>query len=144
MAAAVKSVLKVTTSEAVVKVQGDTGSATIDLQTDLLSVTESVVPEADQVANIVTVGWAGLAGGSATVTRNGIPIISVQGGAPGCLDFAGQLLTPENTENTSDLVVTMAGAQMEIWIRMRKLSGYRSSVETSVFGSYDDPELVGE
>ena len=54
----------------------------------------------------------------------------------------------ENTGNTSDISVTIstaAGAaiQGELWIRIRKVAGYASKIETAVYGIYDNTSQVG-
>lgn len=142
MAAAVKSIIKNSVSETVVKVQGDSGSVTIDLDVDLLAATQSAV--GTQVVNIVGVMWTGAPAGVASVTRDSVPVMTLPGTAPNALDFGGQIMTPENTNNTNDLVVAITGGQTEVWLRLKKVSGYVSSIETSVFGQYDNEEEVGE
>ena len=64
------------------------------------------------------------------------------------MDFV-ELFPPENTANTSDISVTISDAagtavkQGELWIRIRKVSGYASKIETAVYGVYDDLTQVG-
>ena len=36
-----------------------------------------------------------------------------------------------------------AAVQGELWIRIRKVSGYTSKIETAQFGVYDDTTQVG-
>jgi hypothetical protein len=64
------------------------------------------------------------------------------------MDFV-ELFPPESTANTSDISVTIADAagtaakQGELWIRVRKVSGYASKTETAQFGIYDNLTAVG-
>lgn len=140
--AVVKTVMKNSESEAVVKVQGTSGSATIDLQTDLLSSTQAL--SGTQSASIVGVVWTGAVDGVIQITRNSVIIMTLTTASVGAIEFNGQQMIPENTEATSDIVVTISGAQCECWMRIKKTGGYASKIETSIFGQYDDPTKVGE
>lgn len=51
-------------------------------------------------------------------------------------------MTPEITENTSPIEVTITGTQGEVWIRLKKVSGYRSTIEYATYGAYDDPTII--
>ena len=57
-------------------------------------------------------------------------------------DFEGQGFR-DNTENSSDIVVAISGAEAHIYLTLRKVSGYATKVETAQFGSYDNPAVVG-
>jgi hypothetical protein len=140
--ATAKSILKNTNQEAVVKVAGTSGTETITLGTDLVAATQATAGET-QAVNIVGLVWTGAAGGTITVTRNGTVVTTLQANAAGMLDFSGQAMIPENVNNTSDIAVAISGAQAECWIRLRKVSGYATKVETAVFGAYDDETQVG-
>lgn len=140
--AVVKTVLKNVNQEAVVKVAGTAAAATIDISTDLVATTQALDGDT-QTVNIVGLVWSGAADGIITITRNGIIITTLQANAAGALDFAGQQMIPEIINNTSDIVVTISGAQAECWIRLRKVGGYATKVETATYGSYDDETRVG-
>ena len=140
--ATAKSILKNTNQEAVVKVAGTSGTETITLGTDLVASTQATAGDTQSV-NIVGLVWTGAAGGIITITRNGTVITTLQANAAGMLDFSGQAMIPENINNTSDIVVAVSGAQAECWVRLRKVSGYATKVETAVFGAYDNESQVG-
>jgi hypothetical protein len=140
--AVVKTVLKNTNQEAVVKVAGTAAAATIDLSVDLLAASQALDGDT-QTVNIAGLVWTGASGGVITITRNSVVIASLQSNAAGALDFTGQMMIPETIGNTSDIVVTISGAQAECWIRLRKVSGYASKVEYATYGSYDDETRVG-
>jgi hypothetical protein len=140
--AVVKTVLKNTNQEAVVKVAGTAAAATIDLSVDLLAASQAL-DGATQTVNIAGLVWTGALGGVITITRNSVVVASLQSNAAGALDFTGQMMIPETIENTSDVVVTISGAQAECWIRLRKVSGYATKVEYATYGSYDDETRVG-
>lgn len=141
--AVVKTVLKNSESETVIKVTGSGGDVTIDLQTDLVSSTQ-VVDGGTQTVNITGVSWSGETTQYSLVLRNNVRVFTLSGGAASSLMFDGQTMCPETTQNTSDIVVSMSGTgEGECWIRLRKVAGYKSKVETSIYGSYDDPTRVG-
>lgn len=141
--AVVKTVLKNSESETVVKVSGSEGSVTIDLQTDLLSSTQ-VLDGSTQIVNITGISWSGETTQYSLIERNNARVATLNGGAASSLMFDGQTMCPETTQNASDIIVAMAGTGVgECWIKLRKVSGYKSKVETSIYGQYDDPTRVG-
>lgn len=140
--AVVKSILKNVAQEAVVKVSGTSGNATIALATDLLSVGQAL-DGATQSAVIVGVTWTGAIGGIITITRNDVVVMTLQANAAGFLDFGGQCMVPDSTGADSDIVVAISGAQASCWSRVRKTGGYKTMVEDATYGSYDDPTRVG-
>jgi hypothetical protein len=138
----VKTVLKNVNQEAVVKVAGTAAAATIDLSTDLVASTQALDGET-QTVNIVGLVWTGAADGIITITRNSVVVATLQANAAGSLEFGGQQMIPETINNTSDVVVTISGAQAECWVRLRKVSGYATKVEYATYGAYDDESRVG-
>ena len=141
--AVVKTILKNTNQEAVVKVAGTAAAATIDLSTDLVAATQAIASPSTQVVNIAGLVWTGASGGVITITRNSVVIATLQASPSGAIDFTGQMMIPDTISNTSDIVVTISGAQAECWIRLRKVSGYDSKVEYATYGSYDDETRIG-
>jgi hypothetical protein len=140
--AVTKTVLKNTNQESVVKVAGTAAAATIDISADLLASTQAL-DGATQTVNIIGLVWTGATDGIITITRNSVVITTLQANAAGMLYFDGQSMIPDTIQNTSDIVVTISGAQAECWIRLRKVGGFASKVETAVFGAYDDQTVVG-
>jgi len=140
--AVVKTVLKNTNQESVVKVAGTAAAATITLATDLLATTQAL-DGGTQTANIVGVTWTGASGGIVTITRNAVVVMTLQADAAGTLEFAGQSMVPDTVGSTSDIVVTISGAQAECWLKIRKVGGYATKVEEATYGAYDDRTRVG-
>lgn len=140
--AVAKTVLKNTNNETVIKVAGTAAAATIDLSVDLLAATQAL-DGATQAVNILSFNWAGGADGIITITRNSVVIATLQANAAGMMYFDGQSMIPDSIENTSDIVVTISGAQCELWMKVRKVSGYATKVETATYGAYDDETRVG-
>jgi hypothetical protein len=140
--AVVKTVLKNVNQEAVIKVAGTAAAATIDLSTDLVASTQALDGET-QTVNIVGLVWTGATNGIIEITRNSVVIATLQANAAGALDFAGQQMIPETISNTSDIVVTISGAQAECWIRVKKVGGYKTKVEYATYGAYEDESRVG-
>lgn len=141
--AVTKTILKLTERDAVVKVAGSAGSATIDLQTDLKKSNEVLAQGKTQKVSIFGVQWTGTTDGLATIVRNGVTIMTLNCGAAGALEMTGQMMIPDNIEEASDLVVTLSGGAAEVWLRLRKEDGYQSMIETSEFSQYDNVNAVG-
>lgn len=139
--ATVKTILKKTHQEAVVKVAGTAAAETIALATDITAAGQEV--GGTPTVNIVGVTWTGAINGIITITRNSVVIMTLQAGAAGTLDFSGQGMLPDSVQNTSDIVVTISGAQAECWLRLRKVAGYVTQIEDATYGAYDDPTRVG-
>lgn len=149
MAVLSKVVQMVTDSEAVVKISGsDINPVTISITADILAANQIVYPPASTpVANIIGFQWSGEPGAIYKISRGGVRVASLLADNGNFMDFV-ELFPSENTNNTSDIVVsivTAAGAavQGELWIRVRKVSGYASKTETAVFGVYDNLTAVG-
>lgn len=140
--AIVKTILKKTHQEAVVKVAGTAAAGTISLASDILAVGQAL-DGATQTVNIVGVTWTGATGGIISITRNSVVVMTLQADAAGALEFGGQMMLPDTIENTSDVVVTISGAQAECWVRLRKVGGYKTTIEPEQFGIYDNPAVAG-
>lgn len=137
--AVVKTVLKKTQTEAVVKVQGTAAAATIDLDVDLVASTEAAGTAGTQEVQITGVTWSGASSGVVTITRNSVTIMTLLcTGGPGHLDFTGEEMIPDSIENDQNIVVTISGAQAECWLRLRKSAGYNTKIQPEQFGIYDD------
>lgn len=134
------TILRKTPQKVAVKVAGGAGADTIALATDLLHPTEVV--SGTPTVNILGLHWTGAANGVATITRDNTIIATLTGATAGELLFSDSEFT-DNVNNTSNIVVTISGGQMEVWMLLRKQSGYTSKIETAQFGSYDNPNVVG-
>lgn len=141
--AVTKTILKNTHQEAVIKVEGTADAAVIDLDVDLVNSGQSASTVNDQVVNIVGMVWTGATGGVITITRNAVVIATLLAEASGNIDFNGQDMIPDTIENDQDITVTISGAQAELWLRVRKVSGYDNYIEPATYGAYDDPTRVG-
>lgn len=140
--AVTKTIIKNTNQETIVKVGGTAGSATIDLQTDCLATTTQALDGATQTVNIVGVAQAGLLNSAVTITRNAVPVLAL---AP---ENSGKLILNDigyvdTQENTSDIVVTISGAEAHVYLTLRKVGGYATKVETAQFSIYDNVTQVG-
>jgi hypothetical protein len=142
--ATTKSVLRLTESEAVVKVAGTAATEVIDLQVDLLRSTEELTVGGTQRVSISGVQWTGSAAGVITIVRGGVTVMTLTAAAAGALEMNGQMMIPDSTENASDISVAISGGQAEVWLRLTKVDGYLSKIETSEFSVYDDITKVGE
>jgi hypothetical protein len=137
-----KTILKNTNQEAIVKIAGTAAAATIDISADILAATQALAGDT-QTVNIVGAKWHGLSGSTITVTRNSVNILTLPGDAPHDIDMAAGSGFVDTEENTSDIVVTIAGAEAQCYLILRKVGGYATKVETAVYGAYDDQTAVG-
>jgi hypothetical protein len=140
--AVAKTILKNTNQESVVKIAGTAAAATIDLSVDLLSGAQAL-DGATQRVNIAGVQWVGLPESTITISRNSVNILTLPGGGADYMEFAAGSGFVDNIENASDIVVTIAGAEAQCYLVLRKVSGYATKVETAVYGAYDDETRVG-
>lgn len=137
-----KSILKLSESEVVVKVAGAGGTVTIDLQTDLITPTQAL--EATQTVTITGVRWSGEMNNVLLIDRNNVRVLTLPTDVADYLAFDGQEMPPENTQATSDIVIGQTGTgQVELYLKLRKVSGYAPKIETAAFGPYDNPNVVG-
>lgn len=139
--AVTKTILKNTHQEAIVKVAGTADTAIIDLDVDLTNSGQEA--DTTQVVTLAGIVWTGALNGVITITRNSIPVMTLNTNNPGDIDFTERGFIPDNTEQTQDISVVISGAQCECWIKLRKVSGYKTKIETTTYGPYDDPTRVG-
>jgi len=137
-----KTILKNTNNETIVKIAGTSASATIDLQTDCLASTQAL-DGATQTVNIVGFQFTGLASSTITIARNSTNITTVSAEGHDDVEFAAGYGFADTIENTSDIVVTIGGAEAQIYLTLRKVGGYATKVEEAVYGAYDDRTRVG-
>lgn len=138
-----KATLRNTHQEAVIKVSGGDATTETIVLADLATTPGQVLDGATQTVNIVGVTWTGQNATEITVTRNSVVVMTLPSTGSTTIDFGGQALPPENTENTSSIVVSIAGGQGEVWLKLRKVGGYKTTIEPEQFGPYDDPTVAG-
>jgi hypothetical protein len=136
-----KTILKKTESKVAVKLYGTDLNETVTLATDCLAGTEALTVGGTPTVNILAMHWTGAADGAATITRNGVVIATLLGSAGGELLFQDSDFT-DSIGNTSNLVITSTGL-MQVWILLRKVTGYSSKIETAQFSVYDNTNAVG-
>lgn len=139
--AVTKTVIKNTNLETIIKIGGTAGSATIDLQTDCLAASQALYG-ATQAVDIVAATATGLLNSGITIVRNGVPVLAFAPENNNVFDFEGMGFR-DNVENTSDIVVTVSGAEAHIYLTLRKISGYKTKVEYASYGAYEDESRVG-
>ena len=140
--AVAKTVLKNTNQESVIKIAGTAAAATIDLSVDLLTGAQALSGDT-QTVNITGVQWVGLPSSVITVARNSVNILTLPGGGADYMEFSAGSGFVDNIENTSDIVVTISGAEAQCYLILRKTNGYATKVETATYGAYDDETRVG-
>ena len=145
-----KVILKKTHQEAIVKVAGTAATETISLTADLLPTTQVLGATGAQTVNIAGVTWTGAANGVVTISRGGVGVsgatgvvMTLQANSCNQLDFSGQAMIPDSIGSTSNIEVAISGAQAECWLKLRKVSGYVTTVEPEQYGSLDNPSVAG-
>lgn len=150
--------LRLTHIEAVVKMAATTNdSGTILLAgstgaTGLGTANQVVMGSTGPKVSIAGVTWVGANNTEITVTRGGTRVLTLPCTGTSTLDFTGQILPLENTNEQNDIVVgitTALGtgatgtANGQVWLKLRKTSGYATMIEDATYGAYDDPNRVG-
>jgi len=139
--AVTKTIIKNTNLETVVKIGGTAGSATITLATDCLASTQAL-SGGTQTVDIITAQVTGNLNSAINVVRNSIPVLAFAPEHNGLFNFEGNGFR-DSTANTSDIVVTVAGAEAHIYLTLRKVGGYATKVEEATYGAYEDVTRVG-
>lgn len=140
--AVTKTIVKNTQQEAIVKISGTAASSTIDISADLLAAKQALTAGGTVRVNIISAMVTGLLGSGITVVRNSVPILSFAPENSGKFNFEGEGFV-DSIENTQNIVVTISGAEAQIYLTLRKVSGFSSMIETAQFGSYDNENAVG-
>ena len=123
-----KTVLRLTEKSASVKVTD--AVQTISLATDLLKASEAIL--GTPTVSIYRV----YATGNFDITRGGTLVVKSTSGQMMDLDFS-QMECIENTNATSDIVITPATG-VQVYVVLRKESGYESKIQPEQFGQYDN------
>jgi hypothetical protein len=132
-----KTIMKMTQTEAVVKING-TGTETINLSTDLLSTSQ--VLQGDLKVGLTFLQWT--TGGNISITRGGVEIYKLFTNT-GNFDMGGNGGFADYTQSDENIVVSITGDGV-IFLTLRKAGGYKSKIEPEYFGQYDDQTKVGE
>jgi hypothetical protein len=135
-----KDILRKTEKKVAVKISGADVTETISLNSDLLSSSQALDGGVQKV-NIISLRWTGDTDSKITVTRNSKVIVVLQGNSPGDFDFADSEYN-DNVNNASNIIVTTVG-NAQLYMNLRKESGYASKIETPEFSVYDDTTAVG-
>jgi len=130
--------LKLTNTEAIIKIDGDLGEATIDLDVTLLGDNEELDGSTQKV-NIVSMLLPGLPGGIATVKRNNEELWHISVDSAVLIDMQTLGCVSDNINNTSDINVTLSVAKCELIMKLRKVSGYKTKIQPEQYSIYDNP-----
>jgi len=140
-----QAILKLTHQEAAIKVwpsDTDEEGSNIIALADLVAAGQEVDTDVDQVVNIVGIAWMGAPEAVITISRDDETIMSLPCTGASTMDFTGQNMPPDSINNTDDLDITFEGVG-QLYIKLRKVSGYLQQIEDATYGSYDDPTRVG-
>lgn len=131
-----KSILKLTETQAVVKISGS-GTETITMA-DLMSPTQVASGGAYSVG-INFIQWT--VGTSATIVRNSVTIFELFTNT-GSFDLSGYGGCTDYTQADQPIAITITGGGT-LLIILRKEAGFRSKIEPEYFGPYDNPTVAG-
>jgi hypothetical protein len=130
---ATKRLISLRNNEALVKIEGAAGAVTIGLATDLLGAAE-VLDGGTQTVTLAGIRWTSVTG-TATIVRNGVTIASIAAGSVG--NFMENFY--DDGGKTNDIVVTTVTGEVQIWLKLHKVGGYKTMIQPEQFGSYDNP-----
>lgn len=133
---ATKRILRLTNTEALIKVDGAVGSVTIDLDTDLLLPHEEIVGVPK--VSIVMMQVSGKTGSVLSVERAGENLYDLQAGSAECIDLLAIGSATDNTNSEADIVVTSSVAEGQLILKLRKTSGYVTKIQPDTYGPYDN------
>lgn len=133
---ATKRILKLTNTEAIVKIDGEPGTVTIDLDVDLKLSSEDIV--GTPRVNIITMQASGKPNSVLSVARNSENLWDLQANTAELVDLNNIGGISDSTNNTSDIVVTSSTAEGQLLLRLRKVSGYVTKIRPAETGS-DQP-----
>lgn len=130
---ATKRILKLTNTEAIVKIDGAPGTVTIDLDVDLKLSSEDIV--GTPRVNIITMQVSGKPNSVLSVARNSENLWDLQANTAELVDLNNIGGISDHTNNTSDIVVTSSTAEGQLLLRLRKVSGYVTKIRPAETGS---------
>jgi hypothetical protein len=130
-------------TEAVVKVWGPSGTSETITFEDLLSDKQVLDTSTIPRITIMSILFSGTAEGEFKISRGGVPIISADGGTTSPVDFTASGFPPDNVESDKPIRVDIVEEGISVWVRLRKASGYASTVELHKYSIYDDPNIIG-
>lgn len=133
--------MKLTERDAVVKFAGSAGSSILTLSTELKCANEFI--NGSPRVSICGVQWTGSTDSTIVIVRSGVTIMTLNCGASGALEMNGQMMIPDDIEANNNITVNITGDAAELWMRLRKISGYQSGYEAAVYGQYDDQNRLG-
>lgn len=136
---AIKTIIKNSSRESVIKISGSAGSQTISLTSDILSHAQVIDPSKPQEASIRGLYWSVDLESKIRILRNN-ELVAVLAGQPGELEFMQGMA--DNHNSTYDIEVQIVGVEGTVIIALNK-SGYLNTVETAQFSIYDDPDVAG-
>ena len=140
--AVTKTIIKLSNTEAVIRISGVAGdTATIILDSDLLLPLEYLNNDPIQV-NIGAVYCSGIAGGYASLIRNNVTILNIANKSLNSVDLLGEPFVPDSINNTSNIVVTITGQQSQVYIYLKKVSGF-TSTDSVIDSAFNVMSLFG-
>lgn len=137
------TVLKNNNQETVVKVAGTAASGVIDLDGgDITASSQALI--GGGTPTVAITGYHVILGDGATVTvsRNSVNILTFAGPIVDYGTFNSMGFV-DNIEDDQDITVTIAGAEAQCYLILRKTDGWATKSEIASFGAYDDPTAVG-
>ena len=131
--AAVTTVLKTTSHDAIVRVTATAGADTASINLASLAATNETT--GTPKVHIARIYHAQTGDTTVNVTRNNVVVASLVGYG----DVENWAITDQEEE---DITVTFGSAGMII-LHLKKVGGFNSPIEYAQFGAYDDETAVG-
>ena len=137
------TVLKNNNQEVVVKVAGTAAAGSIDLDGGAITAASQALVGCGTPKVVITGYHVILAAdATATVSRNSVNILTFAGPIVDYGQFNSMGFV-DNIEEEEDITVTIAGAEAQVYLVLRKTEGWATKSEIAYFGAYDDSTAVG-
>lgn len=141
MAAITFTTLRNTNQETIIKFTGatnDTGNIVIANLGAPTQVRNAAAP----AVNMIRFMASGLNASAVTINRNSVLYFNAAPAAAVEFDLTQNGIS-DSQNNTFDLAFTITGGAVTGYITLRKIAGWDTTVETTVYGSYDNNTVVG-
>ena len=142
MAAVALTTIKNTNQETVIKFEGTAGSTDGTITIANLTAGTQARNSDTPTVNIVKLISAGLLSSAVTIKRNSTVVMACAPENAPVINLTQDGIS-DTVNNTSDIVITVAGAVATGYLVLRKVAGWSTKVETAVYGAYDDETRVG-
>jgi len=139
-----KRMLKLTNTEAIIKIDGNVGNTTIDLDVDLRGPFENISETTPPSVSISMMVVSGKPTGVISISRNNEVLYNLSVDSCAVVDLQSLGPLSDTTWSTYDIVVDLTAADCEVILKLRKLAGYLTRYNATGTGVYENPGAPNE